>query len=508
MIKRGLAAMALIATIFAVSACGGGDSNNGGSTGGAAVGTSSGTTTGSPAVAQKATVLADMRAANTVGIAAQGGAQTGASVTGRAMTSALAWMGVSAAAANESAHQIDSDIVVDDLVSVDVGGNVRRVFNASFQIYGVKATTNYLIVAGNFTRQDSDPSGKPVFVDAKGNPQACYLVAVKKTATGKPGDLMCLATVPVGSYNPVLAGTNPHYAHLGVDTRGTDVYFTDGMAGTLYKWSESDAAPTIIFHRTPVSPVIGMSDVFIDHSGTSNLCVLYPAITLSGNDGVYYGDVYCGTDAGLTSTLSGNVNNSVQAESRALGQYLLVARKKIDLADLSVTDRVVNGSNYGLPSGNANLYQTASGATIQRAYAWTLSYTTNNGDTCMLAERSGSFNTGCPHATMPATNTFFQTVLGLGAYTWAYGTSEPYNLATGNYLAKVDNATLELEPTNYLASAGFASITGMRYTEDRRIVVMGLDASNQPTYAYIDATGSILPSSQAPSFMLSETLGL
>jgi hypothetical protein len=99
-------------------------------------------------------------------------------------------------------------------------------------------------------------------------------------------------------------------------------------------------------------------------------------------------------------------------------------------------------------------------------------------------------------------------VLGVGTYTWAYGTSDPNDPTTGNYLARVDNNSLVLDSNNYLAASGLASITDMSIASDGRIVLTGKDGANSTSYAYIDSSGTIIPSSRPPVFKLSQALSL
>ena len=453
----------------------------------------------------KTTFAANLRSATAAGIANQSGT-TVASINSFSIYALIQKLfGINDAVAQASNNTVQQSIAVGDFVSIDGNGNVARIFNYSFPIYSIKTTTNYLIVSGSFISPLDTLSGVPLIVDKSGNALKCYLYAIKKTATGSDSDITCLSDVKVGSYSITESQSNAHYAHLGFETRGVSAYYTDWAGGKLYKWTEGNLAGSILFQQTPVASTVGMDDVFIDANG-SNICVLYSALSL-GNNSVYYGDVYCGTDAGLSSKLVGDINNSVLAETRSLGKYLIAGTKKIDLTTLAVTATTTNGSNYGLPSGNANIYVTASGQTIQRAYAWSLSTMDTNGNTCLLATTNGLSNTGCT-AVAQTVSSYFQTVIGLGSYTWAYGTTDPHDTTTGNYLAKIDNSTIILSGTNYLSSTGLASISDLSFTTDGKIVVTGKDSSGNAKYAYIDSSGTITSSNTSPTFRLASKVSL
>lgn len=454
---------------------------------------------GGNSVASTTTFAANMHSATVAGISNQSATTVALNSSRASQTLLDRLLGINEAYATPSAGTVQPDIATGDFVSIDQAGNVARIFNYSFPIYAIKQTTNYLVVSGNFSTP-FDAKGDPLIVDSSGKPLSCSLYAIKKNASGNSGDITCLSINRVGDYDPTLAATNAHYEHLGFATRGSSVYFTDFASGTLYKWSEGDANSTIIFQNAPPATGVGMDGVFLDPN-SSNICVLYSAIS-TGTNYLYNGNVYCGNDSGLTNTITGTRTQPVLAESRRLGDFLLTGAEKIDLATLTVSASLSNGSNYGLPSGAGNVYTTASGATIQRAYAWSLSTTDASGNTCLLATFNGLTNTGCS-ITSQTIDSFFQTVLGLGNYTWTYGTSNPNDPTTGNYLAKINNSTITLDPANYLSATGLSSISDMSYASDGRIVITGKNSSGATAYAYIDSAGTITPSLTPPPLKLS-----
>jgi hypothetical protein len=478
----------IVLSVILISCSGGGGGGSGGSS------------------ASSAVFTANLNSASTAGVANQSGTTVAFLKQESILDKIERMLGMSVAVAQSASNTVQSSIAVGDFVSIDGRGNIARIFNYSFPIFGIKETTNYLLVSGNFQSPNISHTSTPAIVDANGNALNCYLFAIKKTATGQNSDVTCLSTVQVGSYSISLSSTNSHYAHLGLATRGTTAYYTDWVNGKLYKWTEGASSGSMIFAQTPVANIVGMDDVFIDAAG-ANICVLYSALSL-GFGSVYYGNIYCGTDAGINATLIGDVNNEILAETRLLSKYILAGTKKIDLTNLSVTTVNSNGSNYGLPSGNSNIFVTNNGASIYRSYGFTLSYMDTTGNTCALAYPSLMANTNCAIAQAAIISSYFQTVLGLGSYTWAYGTSNANDTTTGNYLAKVNNTTLVLDVTNYLGTTGLSTINDMSYTIDGKIVVSGLDGSGNTKYAYIDSLGNITASSIAPLFRLSQSVSL
>lgn len=479
---------ALVLMLLSLTACGGGGSSGSGSN-----------------TLSQTTFSANLRNGVTAGVADQSGTVTASLNSNKIFEFLPKLLGIKNAFAQSSSNSVSPQIATGDFVSIDSNGNVARIFNYSFPISNIKSTTNYLIVQGSFISPTDPSTGKPLVIDSTGNALNCYLYAIKKTASGSNSDTTCLSTVKVGSYDISLSSSNAHYSHSGFETRGATAYYTDWAGGKLYKWIEGASAGVKIFEISPVHSLVGMADVYLDAVGT-NICVIYPAISLNGS--VFYGNIYCGTDAGLTSQLVGDVNNTILAESRLLGKYLLAGTKKIDITSLVVSGVTHNGSNYGLPSGNSNIFITASGTSIQRAYAWSLTLMDANGNTCVLAGTVLLGNTGCSLAQNAIISSYFQTVIGLGSYTWAYGTSNANDTSTGNYLAKINNTSLALDPTNYLSATGLTSIRNMSLASDGRIVVTGLDVSGNTKYAFISSAGSITTSSTPPTFRLSKRLPL
>jgi hypothetical protein len=80
-------------------------------------------------------------------------------------------------------------------------------------------------------------------------------------------------------------------------------------------------------------------------------------------------------------------------------------------------------------------------------------------------------------------------MIGLGNYAWTYGSSNPNNSSTGNYLARFDLTTLSLDTTNYMSLLGMASIIGMATDGlSGNLIVTGLNSAGALTTATIDAT--------------------
>ena len=291
-----------------------------------------------------------------------------------------------------------------DLVSIDSSGNVSRVFNASLPVYGIKLTTNYIIVSGAFTSSS--------VVTQNGSPINCYLYAISKKASGSATDLICLSTVPVGDFSPTQAASNAHYAHLGFATRGTTVYFTDYADGILYSWTEGATAPTKLFSQTIQANCPGFDDVFLDPSGT-NICVLQSALALCTN-----GVLYCGTSSGLSATVTGSSGSPVLAETREVGTIAVATDQQlVTLSTLAVTARTSNGSNGGLPAGYSNIASDTGGGLVYIGYAGALSYMSSSGTTCDLATTNGLTNTGCGMSDQTI-SAYYQSLFPLGNFAW------------------------------------------------------------------------------------------
>ena len=470
------ATLALIAAVVGVSACTGGG------------GTSS--SDSSPSSASSSVLTADVSGANTVGRVVINPLSVA-----KAPTPSQRWFANMFSASDAYASGTAS-IADKDLVAISSAGTLTRIFNSSFAIYDIKATTNYLIVAGQFVSRIA-PDGKPEIIDSDGNALICYLLAVKKTARGKPDDVICLSKVQVGSYSLSLAPTNSHYSHLGFAVRGDDAYFTDWANGKLYKWNDISLAITHIFTLAPPVSGVGLDDVFVDPNG-GNICVLMSA--LSTPFGIYYGDLSCGTDAGLVSTITGGPNQTPQyvlAETRLLGHYVVTTDKKIDLTTLVVSDRIANGSNGGLPAGEANIATAANGA-VFIGYAWSLSSIDANGNTCVLATTNGIQNTGCAIVGQMI-NAYFQSLYKIGNSAWTYGTSAPYDLATGVLLQRIDLTNFALDPVNYMNAAGMVSIVSLSMSPDGRLLVKGKDQNGRYVSAFIDSSGTITQTAGLPT---------
>jgi len=373
-----------------------------------------------------------------------------------------------------------------DFLAINTNGQVAKIFNYSFPIYSIKTTSSYLIVAGEFT-SPTDVNGQALILDEAGKPLQCYLYAIKKSAAGAAGDITCLSKVQVGSYSATLTN-NAHYSHLGYDVIGKNVYYTDFVNGSLYKWTEGAMSPVKIFSIVPPFAGTGLDDVFVNQT-TGNICALESALT-GGTNQFDYGNIYCGTDAGLSVTIQGTSTNEVLAETRALNSYLVTTNQYVDMTTLAVHDRIANGSNGGLPSSDRNVVNIPSGGTVQIAYAWSLSYMDANATTCEVATTNGINNSnGCSNVPQTIPGVYFQTMIGLGNYAWTYGSSNPNNSSTGNYLARFDLTTLSLDTTNYMSWLGMASIIGMATDGlSGNLIVTGLNSAGALTTATIDAT--------------------
>ena len=405
--------------------------------------------------------------------------------------------------ASAIAASVGNNIAINDLIGIDALGNAFRVLSSSLGSYGIKTTTNYLIIGGNFV----SPSNLSISGDS--GALNCRLLAIRKLPNGGANSMTCLSSNQVGSYDIQLSASNSHYTHLGFDTIGESVYFTDWANGVLHKWTESTQAKTAVFTRTPSSlpganSATGMADVAVDHGGSGNLCVLYPAITVGTSS--YRGHIFCGTDSDLRETIVGD-GVPVLSETRVLGKYLVTTDRKIDLTNLSVSLRTANGSNGGLPAGSANIVTTNGGATIHRGYAWSLATMNALGETCILSTSNGLNNIGCSFAAQQI-GTYFQTVVDGGAYAWALGTLVPYDLASGNFLARIDKASLALDSTNHIASTGMTSMSNMGWDTDGRIVITGKNADGLTVFAYIDGNGTIVPSSTPPTLRVKQRISL
>jgi hypothetical protein len=389
-----------------------------------------------------------------------------------------------------------------DFLAINSSGQVAKIFNYSFPIFGIKTTTNYLIVAGDFISPLDATTGQAMILDAAGKPLQCYLYAIKKTAQGNAGDTTCLSKVQVGSYSLTITPINAHYAHLGFDVLGSSVYFTDWANGVLYKWTEGVAAPTTIFSAVlgiGAGNGVGLDDVFVNQA-SGNICVLESA--LSTSVGLNTGSIYCGTDAGLSITIQGSATNYILAETRMLNTYLVTTSQYIDMTTLAVQSRIAHGSNGGLPSSDRNVVNTASSGTVQIAYAWSLTYMDASATTCMVASINGLTNApgnaamtttaDCPVLPQKIPNVYFQSMYGLGNYAWTYGTSAPYDLTTGIYLAKFDLTTMTLDSTNHMPVVGMTSISSLNIDGlSGLLVVTGKNAAGATITASIDATGAI-----------------
>ena len=412
-----------------------------------------------------------------------GSGGSGGTTTFSANMNSASQVGRARVLSSSNAASSSTGISDQDLVSINSSGTVAKVFNSSFPIYGIKLTTNYIIASGAFVSS--------TVVDQNGKALDCYLYAISKTAQGKASDLICLSTVQVGDYDPSLAATNPHYAHLGFATRGNEVYFTDYANGILYSWTEGATAPTKIFSQTIQSNCPGFDDVFLDPSG-SNICVLQSALA-SCTDGF----LYCGTDSGLSTTVTGTGSNSVLAETREVGTTSVATDQQlVTLSSLVVTSRTANGSNGGLPEGYSNIASDTTGGLVYIGYAKSLGYMSSTGTTCEIATLNGITNSGCS-ITDQTINAYFQALFPLGNYAWTYGSSNENDPTTGIQLNRINLTTDALDSTNYMSTAGMSAITGLYLLPNGQLVVIGTNSSGAVVSATIDSSGNITQAASA-----------
>ena len=383
-----------------------------------------------------------------------------------------------------------------DLVGIDVSGNLQKVFSASIPVYTTLTTTNMVIVDGKFSKAGDAP-----LVDGFGKPIDCLLLAFPKISDGDPSDIKCLFSgglnpstnlyYTVGDYAPGLAGTNAAHSHYGVATRGSSVYFTDYVNGILYKWTEGDSVPTAIFTQPPeVIGGVGMDDVFLDPN-SNNICILYAALQY------YQGAIYCGTDSGLTQVI---LDASALAQTRMLGKWLVTTDQKIDITNVAegAVSRTYGDGNGGLPAGNANIVPDGTGGTIQLSNGHNLTYMDSSGNTATIA----NLNTN--------PGQIFEQVSESGSYAWSWsthwisgsfayyyldylnpaGVSLPTVGQTLNRIA-LTNPTA-LESTNYLAAANMDYMNYLALNGDGTITVYGFKNGSAVT-AVIDGSGNVTP---------------
>ena len=417
------------------------------------------------------------------------GAGCGSSSTGNALTATMgAAVKVGRArvrSATTTTATSNYGIADHDLVSINLIGNVNKVFNFSFPVYGIATTTHYVIVSGSFV-------SSTIIDQTSGDPLNCTLYAISKTANALPSDTICLSQVQVGDYNPTFAATDNQYSHVGFATQGNTVYFTDFLGGNFYSWTEGQSVPKIIFSRTIQSGCPGFDDVFVDPN-SNNICLLQTAQGTCPS-----GFIYCGTVGNFAATVIGSPGTPVLAETRRLGSLVVSTTQQIDLATLAVSSRTANGTNGGLPATGQNIAADSLGGQVYVGSGYSLAYLTGAGATCLIANNTGLTNTGCVTASQNISANF-QALYGLGTSAWTYGTSNASDPTTGTQLRRIDLTSDTLDSTNYMSAAGMTSINALGYTPSGLIQVTGLNAAGSVVKAYIDSTATISTSGVAPA---------
>lgn len=359
-----------------------------------------------------------------------------------------------------------------NLVQISTGDVVSSVLNQSAEVYSVFTTSENIVASGMFLNVE--------WPDGVYN---CFLIRFPKNADDT--QVECLSKFLIGTFSPDIGMSNPHYSKVGIRQKGDTLYYVtnDFAAGYLYKISDGDQAPALIFTKPldVIDPHIGFSDVFVDYIG-SNLCVMSPA--LSASSALYYGNMFCGSE------FSANwVDYSldlrapyVLADTYQLGNYILAATQKIDLFDLSITLRDTGAcDNGGLPFGYAYQVKTPAGGLITNGYAKSINLILANGDSSSISR-------------YVETGYFWNKLLGSGNYAWTYGSAIFSHENQGDALKRIPIASPALEATNYISQTGLVLITDMLYQADGdSIIVKGVDSNGIVAFAKISPDGSVAP---------------
>lgn len=342
------------------------------------------------------------------------------------------------------------EFAASELVAIDSAGNVTHVFNEVHPTWGFVLTSSHVVASGNFLGVH----------DTDGNSLDCYLVAIPRTASGGPAQ--CLSQEVVGTYAPGEAFSNGHYDEPGIASDGLSVYFTmfentqgkselrgwDGISDSTDLLVQLDATDGSRFY-TPFAA-----------QGVENVCALASAVNSAA------GKLVCG-DPSLANWSQAPMGASpVLAETMQLGNLVVSTDKKVDLADLTVADRVAGGSNGGLPKTRAKTVFTGDGGAVGIGYGNSYFRVDPNGDTSTL------------DGTAP-----WERLLGGAAYGWLYG---------GGELRRFDMFDGTLGATNYLSQTTMLQVTGMAYSTEDRLRLDGTGAAGGPVVVAIDTSSGAI----------------